>query len=168
MTERLSTTITQTLEKYGGLVAKSCPTLVIPWTVACQAPLSMGFSRWEYWNGLPFPSPEDLPNPGIKPGSPALQADSLLTELWGKPLGHRLAGKRRRKERQLNGSAFQEFRGFDKEWRWEGLGREENIEEERWLTSAFNYLHIQNIIYSCYRENNGHQRCLHINARVSG
>ena len=40
----------------GGLVAKSCPTLVTPWTVACQAPLSMGFSRQEYWSGLPFPS----------------------------------------------------------------------------------------------------------------
>ena len=43
-----------------------------PWTVACQAPPSMGFSRQEYWSGLPFPSPEDLPNPGIEPGSPAL------------------------------------------------------------------------------------------------
>ena len=43
-----------------------------PWTVAYQAPLSMGFSRQEYWSGLPFPSPGDLPDPGIKPGSPAL------------------------------------------------------------------------------------------------
>ena len=43
-----------------------------PWTVAYQAPLSMGFSRQEYWSGLPFPSPGDLPNPGIKPGSPTL------------------------------------------------------------------------------------------------
>ena len=67
----------------GCLVTKSCPTLVTPWTVACQAPLSMGFSRQEYW--LPFPSPGDLPDPGIEPGSPALQADSLLTELQGKP-----------------------------------------------------------------------------------
>ena len=57
-----------------------------PWTVAHQAPLSMGFSRREYWSGLPFPSPGDLPDPGIKPGSPALQADSLLTELQGKPV----------------------------------------------------------------------------------
>ena len=65
----------------GGLVAKSFPTLMTSWTVACQAPLSMGFSRQEYWSGLPFPSPGDLPNPGIKPGSPALQADSLPTEL---------------------------------------------------------------------------------------
>ena len=51
-----------------------------PWTVACQAPLSMGFSRQEYWSGVPFPSPGDLLNPGIKPGSPAFQADSLLSE----------------------------------------------------------------------------------------
>ena len=45
---------------------------VTPWTVAYQAPLSMGFSRQEYWSGLPFPSPGDLPNPGIKPRSPVL------------------------------------------------------------------------------------------------
>ena len=70
----------------GGLFAKSCPTLAIPWTVAHQAPLSMGFSRQEYWSGLPRPSPEDLPDSGIEPGSPALQADSLSTELWGKPI----------------------------------------------------------------------------------
>ena len=51
-----------------------------PWTVAYQAPPSMGFSRQECWSGLPFPSPGDLPNPGIEPGSPALQADALLSE----------------------------------------------------------------------------------------
>ena len=68
-----------------GEVAKLCPTLVTPWTVAHQAPLSMGFPRQEHWSGVPFPSPGDLPNPGIKPRSPALQADSLLTELPGKP-----------------------------------------------------------------------------------
>ena len=56
-----------------------------PWTVAYQAPPSMGFSRQECWTGLPFPSPGDLPNPGIEPGSPALQADALLSELPGKP-----------------------------------------------------------------------------------
>ena len=65
----------------GGLATKSCLTLVTPWTVACQAPLSMAFSRQEYWSGLPVPSPGDLPNPGIESESPALQADSLLTEL---------------------------------------------------------------------------------------
>ena len=56
-----------------------------PWTVAHQAPQSMEFSRQEYWSGLPFPSPGDLPNPGIEPGSPALQADALPSEPPGKP-----------------------------------------------------------------------------------
>ena len=51
-----------------------------PWTVACQAPLSVGFSREEYWSGLPFLSPGDLPDPGIEPRSPTLQADSLPSE----------------------------------------------------------------------------------------
>ena len=55
-----------------------------PWTVAYQAPPSMGFSRQECWSGLPFPSPGDLPDPGIKPGSPTLQADALLSEPPGK------------------------------------------------------------------------------------
>jgi len=59
---------------------------VIPWTVAYQASLSMGFSRQEYWSGLPFPSPGDLPDPGIKPRSPALQADALPSEPPEKPL----------------------------------------------------------------------------------
>ena len=54
------------------------------WTVARQAPLSMGFSRPEHWSGLTFPSPGDLPNPGIEPGSLALQVDSLPAELPGK------------------------------------------------------------------------------------
>ena len=54
------------------------------WTVACQAPLSVGFSRQEYWNGWPFPSPEDLPNPGIESASPVLQGDSLPSEPPGK------------------------------------------------------------------------------------
>ena len=58
----------------GGLVAKLCLTLATLWNIACQAPLSKGFSRQEYWNGLPFPSPGDLPDPGIELGSPALQA----------------------------------------------------------------------------------------------
>ena len=64
----------------GGLVARSCLTLVTPRTVTLQAPLSMVFSRQEYWSGLPFPSPGHLPNPGIEPRSPALQADDLITE----------------------------------------------------------------------------------------
>ena len=57
-----------------------------PQTVALQASLSMGFSKQEYWSGLPFPSPEDLPDLGIEPGSPALQAESLMFELQGSPV----------------------------------------------------------------------------------
>ena len=68
------------------LVAQSCPTLCDTWTVACQAPLSMGFSRQEYWSEYPFPFPGDLPDPGIKPSSPTLQADSLpVLSQPGKP-----------------------------------------------------------------------------------
>ena len=55
------------------------------WIVAYQAPPCMEFSRQEYWSGLPYPSPGDLPNPGIEPGSPALQADALTSEPPGKP-----------------------------------------------------------------------------------
>ena len=61
---------------------------VTPWTVAHQAPLSMGFSRQGYWSGLPFSSPGDLPDPGIEPGYPTLQADDLSSEPQGKPLDH--------------------------------------------------------------------------------
>ena len=69
------------------LAAKSCPTLATPQTVAHQtvAHLSMEFSRQEYWSGLPVPSPGYPPDPGIEPQFPALQADSLPTELPGKP-----------------------------------------------------------------------------------
>ena len=69
-----------------GFVAQLCLTLCDPWTVAHQASLFIGFSRQESWSGLLFPSPGDLPDPGIKPGSSALQADSLPIELPGKPL----------------------------------------------------------------------------------
>jgi len=62
---------------------------VTPWTAVHQAPLSMRFSRQGYQSGFPFASPGDLPNPGIKPRSPALQADSLPTELQGKPQGYK-------------------------------------------------------------------------------
>ena len=62
------------------LVTQSCLIFCDPWIVACQAPLSMGFSRQEYWSGQPFLSPGDLPDPRIDPGSPALQADSLPSE----------------------------------------------------------------------------------------
>ena len=68
------------------LVAKLCPTLVTLWTAACRAPLYMGFSRQEHWSALQFTSPGDLPDPGIKPRSPAPQADSSPLELQGKPI----------------------------------------------------------------------------------
>ena len=68
----------------GGLDAKSCPTLVTPWTIARQAPLSVEFSRQEYWSGWPFPSAGDLPKPGIEPRSPTLQTDALTSEPPGK------------------------------------------------------------------------------------
>ena len=69
-------------------VAQSCPTLCDPMGSSLhQAPPSMGFSRQEYWSGLPFPSPGDLPDPGIKPRSSALQADALPSEPPGKSLG---------------------------------------------------------------------------------
>ena len=67
------------------LVTQSCLTLCDPMDLACQGPLSMEFSSREYWSGLPFPSPGDLPDSGIKSRSPALQTDALPFELPGKP-----------------------------------------------------------------------------------
>ena len=67
------------------LVTQLCPTLCDPMDCTRQASLFMEFSRQEYWSGLPFPSPEELPNPGIKPWSPASQAGSLPFELKGSP-----------------------------------------------------------------------------------
>ena len=61
-----------------------------PWTVPYKAPLSVGFSRQEYWSGVPFPSPEDVPDQGIEPGSPALQADALPSKSPGKSLSNLL------------------------------------------------------------------------------
>ena len=69
------------------LVTQSCLTLCDPTDCTPQAPLSMGFSRQEYWSGLPYPSPGDLPEPGIEPGSPKEQANSLPSESQGKPNG---------------------------------------------------------------------------------
>ena len=62
------------------------PLFVTSWTITYQAPWSMGFSRQEYWSGLPFPSPGDRPNPEIEPRSPTGQADSLSSEPPGKPI----------------------------------------------------------------------------------
>ena len=66
-------------------VAQSCPTLCDPMTIACQAPLSMGFSRQAYWSGLPFLSLGDLPGSGIEPAAPVLAGKFLTTEVPGKP-----------------------------------------------------------------------------------
>ena len=88
------------------LVTKLCPTLATPWTLACQAPLSMEFPRQEYWNRLSFPSPGDLSDPGVKPMSPAWQADSL-------PLSHQslreqlLIAPERRKQLGQSGNSAQ-------------------------------------------------------------
>ena len=71
--------------KWTVLVTQSCQTLWPPWTVARQAPPSMGFSRQKYWSRLPFPSSRNHPDPGIEPRSPALQADCLPSEPPGKP-----------------------------------------------------------------------------------
>ena len=75
------------MTRYRTLVCKSLSHVRLfgnPWTVAHQAPLSMEFSRKEYWSGLPFPFPGNLPDPGIEPRRSVLQADSLLSELPGK------------------------------------------------------------------------------------
>ena len=76
--------------KKGVLISQLCPTPWDPMDCACQAPLSMEFSRKEYWSGWPFPSPGDLRDPGIKPGSPASQADSLPSESPGQLRGQGL------------------------------------------------------------------------------
>ena len=70
----------------GAQLLNRVPVFVTLWTAALQAPLSMGFSRQEYWSGLPFPSPGDLPDPGIKPMSPALAGRFFTTAPPGKPV----------------------------------------------------------------------------------
>ena len=69
----------------GGVVVKSCPTLGTSWTVACQAPVSMGFSRQEYWSGLPSPPPGDLPGPEVEPTSLTSAGGFFTTESPQKP-----------------------------------------------------------------------------------
>ena len=71
-------------------VTQLCRLFATPWTVAYQASLSMRFSRQEYWSGLPFPFPGNLPNPGIKPRSPTLQTDALTSAPPGKPSNERI------------------------------------------------------------------------------
>ena len=75
----------------GGLVAKLYSALATAWTVALQAPLSMGFPRQEYWNGLPFPPPGDLPHPEMEPSSLALAGAFFTTGPPGKPMTFKYA-----------------------------------------------------------------------------
>ena len=86
---------------------------VTPWTVAKQALLSMGFSRREYWSMLPFPSPGDLPNPGIEPGSPSLQADVLPSEPQGSPIFQNVVS--------IVSCLFIQFMRFSQQVYWGGL-----------------------------------------------
>ena len=76
-------------------VAQLCRLLATPWTAAYQAPPSMGFDRQEYWSGVPLPSPGDLPDPGIEPRSPALEADALTSEPPKVPLNSAVHGQRK-------------------------------------------------------------------------
>ena len=80
------------------LVAQSCPTLGDPGTVVSQAPLSMGFSKQEYWSGLPCPPTGGLPDPKIGPRSPTVQADSLPSKPSGKPTSMYTGGEKNPKE----------------------------------------------------------------------
>ena len=100
-----------------------------PWTVAHQTPLSIGFSRQEYWSGLPFPSPGDLPNPGIEARSPALQADALSSEPPGKPRQHI---KNQRHYFTNKGPSSQSY-GFSSShvWMWE-LNYKESWVPKNW------------------------------------
>ena len=72
------------------MCAQLCCSVATPWTVACQAPLSMGFSKQEYWSGLSFPTPGDLPDPGIEPAS--LVSPALAVQLPLVPLGKSIGG----------------------------------------------------------------------------
>ena len=95
-----------------------------PWTVAHQAPPSMGFSRQEYWSGLPFPSPGDLPDPGIEARSPALQADALTSEPPGMPLHiHVSTWKKSICNLHLRSNAFCHLKAphISKKWQTEGI-----------------------------------------------
>ena len=87
-----------------------------PWTVAYQAPLSMGFSRQEHWSGLPFPSPGDLPDPGIKLGSPAFQIDALTSEPPGKSFFKKRKGIIVFFSRKENSSTQSEIRNLSEIW----------------------------------------------------
>ena len=137
--------------RWGGLVAKSFPTLSTPWGLARRAPLSMGFSRQEYWSGFPFPSLGDLPDPGIEPGSPALQADSSPAELQGKPWGRweensmkkirRMAWRQKRENEKLEQLKAQKSWKEWKEFRTEfNLWRKKKLVSCNWLDRKSRHL----------------------------
>ena len=98
-----------------------------PWTAAGQAPLSMGFSRQEYWSGFSCPPPGDLPNPGIKPASPALQVDSLPTGPHGKPPLYIRASRVAQTVKRL---------ATMRETRVRSLGQEDPLEKEMAIHSS--------------------------------
>ena len=89
-----------------------------PWTVACQSALSMGFSRQEYWSGLPFPPPGDLPHPGIEPGSPSLWADALLSEPPGKSQFYSWPLANDAPVANIVSAFLHLFTNRDTKWRW--------------------------------------------------
>ena len=106
------------------LVAHACPTLCNPMDLACQAKSAHRISRQEYWNKLPFSSPGDILDSGIEPGSPALQADSLLSEPPGKPYKVEVKKRKKRKEKKKGGKREE---GKRKEGREGGWGKKRNV-----------------------------------------
>ena len=104
-----------------------------PWTGACQAPPSVGFSRQEYWSGVPFPSPGDLPNPGIEPGSPTLQADSLLSQPPGKLCWEEtVKGQDQKQEDHCKGC----WNNSGERCWWLTAGKEQQEHWEEWKTGC--------------------------------
>ena len=99
------------------VLAQLCPTLWTLWTIAHQAPVSMEFSRQEYWNGLPFPTPGDIPNPGMEPRFPTLQADSLPSE----PLLSRFSRVRLCVTPETAAHQALPSLGFSRQEHWSGL-----------------------------------------------
>ena len=117
------------------------------WTVAYQAPPSMEFSRQEYWNGLPFPSPGDLPSPGIEPGSPTWWADALPFEPLGNPTGYKVMLKilQARLQQYVNRELPDVQVGFRK-----GRGTRDQIANIRWIIEKARVF--QKNIYFCFTD----------------
>ena len=99
-----------------------------PWTIAYQASPSLGFSRQEYWSGLPFPSPGDLPNPEIEPGSPVLQADALPSEPPGK------SSPRKRNTKKKNVCLRRSYKSLRKEEKWKA--KKKGKDTPIWMQSS--------------------------------